>query len=125
MRKTKEDKRKARHLRVRRKIADSSERPRLVIYRSLKHIYASLVDDDVKPNRVLTTVSSASKEFSSVAADGAKGGNVKGALLVGKILADKAKKLGVEKVVFDRAGYRYCGRVKALADSARQGGLKF
>ena len=107
-----------RHLRVRRKIAGTAERPRLVVFRSLKHIYAQLVNDDL--GVVLLGVSDASE---GVAADGAgKIGRGKGA---GKLLAEKAKAAGITKVVFDRAGYRYHGRVKAVADGAREGGLEF
>jgi len=127
MRKTKEEKRKKRHLRIRKKISGTEERPRLVVFRSLKHIYASLVVDDVSPCKVLTTVSSLSEEFKKLAKENsnAKGGNVEGAKIVGTLIAKKAKELGIEKVVFDRAGYKYTGRVKALADFARKGGLKF
>jgi large subunit ribosomal protein L18 len=103
---------------VRRKIAGTAERPRLVVFRSLKHIYAQLVNDDL--GVVLLGVSDASE---GAAADGAgKIGRGKGA---GKLLAEKAKAAGITKVVFDRAGYRYHGRVKAVADGAREGGLEF
>ena len=124
MRKSKAEGRRVRHLRVRKKVSGTATLPRMVVFRSLKHIYASLVDDTVLPNKVLSTVSTGSAQFKA-AAEGAKGGNVKGAALIGKLMAGKAKELGIEKVVFDRAGYRYCGRIKALADGARQGGLKF
>jgi large subunit ribosomal protein L18 len=84
-----------------------------------------LVIDDIQPNRVLLTVSSLSKQFKDSAKPDEKGGNVKGAFLVGKLLAESAKGMNIENVVFDRGGYRYGGRVKAFADGARQGGLKF
>ncbi|MCM8772410.1 MAG: 50S ribosomal protein L18 [candidate division WOR-3 bacterium] len=127
MKLTKEERRKRRHLRVRKKVKGTPERPRLCVFRSLKHIYASLIDDTVVPNRVITTVSSLSKEFKERTKDlkGVHGGNVKGAEIVGEIVAKKALELGIEKVVFDRGGYKYTGRVKALAESARKGGLKF
>ncbi len=116
--KSRESRRLRRHLRVRRKVLGSAGRPRLVIFRSLKHIYAQLVDDD--RGVTLLGVSDASE---GIAADGAgKVGRGKGA---GKLLAEKAKAAGITSVVFDRAGYRYHGRVKAVADGAREGGLEF
>ncbi|MCM8785513.1 MAG: 50S ribosomal protein L18 [Candidatus Omnitrophica bacterium] len=126
MKLTRNEKRKKRHLRVRKKVKGSSERPRLCIFRSHKHIYASLINDDVIPNKVITTVSSLSSEFKKLASDRSiNGGNLKGAELVGRLLAEKAKSFGIERVVFDRGGYKYTGRVKVLAESARKGGLKF
>ena len=115
---TRQELRYRRHLRVRQKITGSSERPRLVVFRSLKHVYAQLVDDD--KGVCLLGVSDLTD---GVSADGkGKVGKAKG---VGKALASKAKAAGVAKVVFDRAGYRYHGRVKAVADGAREGGLEF
>ena len=107
-----------RHLRVRKTVSGTAERPRLVVFRSLKHIYAQLVDDDRQ--RTLVGVSDLSE---GLAKD--KPGKVGAALAVGKLAAAKAKELGVKKVVFDRAGYHYHGRVKAVADGAREGGLEF
>jgi len=107
-----------RHLRVRRKISGSAERPRLVVFRSLKHIYAQLVNDDL--GVTLLGVSDASE---GVSPDGA--GKIGRGKAAGKLLAEKAKAAGITKVVFDRAGYRYHGRVKAVADGAREGGLEF
>ena len=107
-----------RHLRVRRKVSGTAERPRLVVYRSLKHIYAQLVNDE--KGITLLGVSDLSE---GIQADGAaKVGRAKG---TGKLLAEKAKAAGITKVVFDRAGYRYHGRVQAVADGAREGGLEF
>jgi large subunit ribosomal protein L18 len=107
-----------RHLRVRRKVSGTAERPRLVVYRSLKHIYAQLVNDEV--GGTLLGVSDVSE---GIQVDGAgKVGRAKG---TGKLLAEKAKAAGIKKVVFDRAGYRYHGRVQAVADGAREGGLEF
>jgi len=125
MRLTKKARRKIRHLRVRKKVFGTKDRPRLVVFRSLKHIYGSIVVDDVTPNKVLFTVSSLSKEFTGQAGPEEKGGNVKGAFLVGKLVAERAKAMNIEKVVFDRGGYKYGGCVKAFAEGARQGGLKF
>jgi len=106
-----------RQRRVRGKISGTAERPRLVVFRSNLGVYAQLVDD--AEGRTLTSVGfkSLPKSF--------KGTKVDQAREVGKVLADRAKKAGYETVVFDRAGYLYHGRVKALADGAREGGLKF
>ena len=111
--KTKDERRYRRHLRVRKKVSGTSERPRLVIRRSLKHIYAQLVDDTA--SRTLMTVSSQDVE----------GKKTEKSIEVGKRIAARAKEAGIARVVFDRAGYRYHGRVKALADAAREGGLEF
>jgi large subunit ribosomal protein L18 len=111
--KTAEEQRYRRHLRVRKKVNGTSERPRLVVFRSLKHIYAQLVDD-VTHTTILT-----------VGDNGLTGKKAEKASLVGKSLAEKAKAAGISKVTFDRAGFRYHGRVKALADGAREGGLEF
>ena len=102
-----------RHLRLRKKVHGSAERPRLVVYRSLKHIYAQLVDDSAQ--RTLMTVSDT----------GLKGKPVAKSVEVGKRIAAKAKDAGIEAVAFDRSGFKYHGRVKALAEAAREGGLKF
>ena len=111
--------RKRRHLRVRRKVEGTPERPRLVIFRSLKHIYAHLVDDT--KGRVIMGLADSSE---GVAAK-TDGGKVGKGFAVGQALAAKAKEAGISKVVFDRAGYAYHGRVKAVADGARKGGLEF
>ena len=110
---TREEKRVRRHLRVRKKVTGSPERPRLVVFRSLKHIYAQLVDD--VSGKTLLTVSDAKLE----------GKKSEKSAEVGKLLASRAKEAGVTSVVFDRAGYQYHGRVKAVADGAREGGLEF
>jgi large subunit ribosomal protein L18 len=107
-----------RHLRVRRKVTGTAARPRLVVYRSLKHIYAQLVNDEL--GVTLLGVSDASE---GLQIDGAgKVGRAKG---TGKLLAQKATAAGIKQVVFDRAGYRYHGRVQAVADGAREAGLEF
>ena len=102
-----------RHFRVRKKVNGTGERPRLVIFRSLKHIYAQLVDD--VSQRTLMTVTDS----------GAEGKKTAKSAEVGKRIAEKAKAAGITKVVFDRGGYKYHGRVKAVADGAREGGLEF
>lgn len=107
-----------RHVRVRRRIRGSSSRPRLAVFRSLNHIYAQLVDDAA--GRTLVAADSRSKEF---LARHTTGGNVAAAKAVGALLAERAKARGIERVVFDRGGYQYHGRVKALAEAARAGGL--
>jgi len=113
------ERRKKIHLRTRHKLLGTAERPRLCVFRSLKHIYVQLVDDSQS-----RTVACAS----SVNFDGGKlpnGGNVSAAKDVGKAIAAKASELGINQVVFDRNGFIYLGRVKALADAAREAGLKF
>ena len=112
--KTRTEKRFRRHLRVRNRVTGTADRPRLVVFRSLKHIYAQLVDDTA--NKTLATVSDLTIE------QGKKGER---AAEVGKLIAERAKSAGVTRVVFDRAGYRYHGRIKAVADGARKGGLEF
>lgn len=116
--KTRAQARFRRHLRVRQRITGTVERPRLVVYRSLKHIYAQLVDDD----RGVTLVA-ASDLVKDFARDGS--GKVGAARGVGKMLADRAKAQGIARVVFDRGGYPYHGRVRAVAEGARAGGLEF
>ena len=109
-----------RHLRLRARVRGSAARPRLAVFRSINHIYAQLVDDDA--GRTVLAVDSRSKSFR----EGHKsGGNVDAAKAVGELLAQKAKAQGLQQVVFDRGGYKYHGRVKALADAARAGGLVF
>ena len=106
-----------RHIRVRGKISGTPERPRLSVYRSENHIVAQIIDDVA--GNTLVAASSHEKGFA------AKGGNCEGAALVGKTLAERALAKGIEEVVFDRGGYVYHGRVKELAEGAREGGLKF
>jgi len=106
-----------RHARVRGKISGTAACPRLSVFRSSKHIYAQLIDDVA--GKTLCAASTVEKDF-----EGATG-NAEAAAKVGKLVAEKALKLGIEEVVFDRGGYIYHGRVKALADAAREAGLKF
>ncbi len=117
----KKEGRERRHLRIRKKIKGTSERPRLCVYRSNKHIYAILVDDS--QNRVITSVSTLTKEIRENKNE--KKGKIEISREVGRLIAKRALKLKIEKVVFDRGGYLYHGRVKALAEGAREGGLKF
>jgi large subunit ribosomal protein L18 len=105
---------------VRRKIVGTLERPRLTVFRSSKHIYAQLIDDLTG-----TTLGAASSNHPDVRSDLSYGGNVKAATVVGKKLAEIAKSKGITKAAFDRGHYRYHGRIKALADAAREGGLQF
>ena len=111
--------RKRVHTRIREKMSGTAERPRLNVYRSLNHIYTQIIDDATG-----TTIASASTV--SKKGEGKKvGGNVAAAKEVGKLIAERAKEKGVKKVVFDRGGYLYHGRIKALADAAREAGLEF
>ena len=116
--KTREERRYRRHLRVRKKVSGTVERPRLVVFRSIKHIYAQLVDDGRG-----ATILSVGDSSEGLVLDGK--GKVAKAKAAGKLLASKAKAAGITKVVFDRGGYRYHGRVQAVADGAREGGLEF
>lgn len=109
-----------RRLRVRKKVVGTPERPRLNVFRSLKHIYAQIIDDT--RGITLASASSLSPELKDSLAIGS---NREAAFAVGKLIAEKALKKGIKKVVFDRAGYLYHGRVKTLADAAREGGLEF
>ncbi len=111
--------RRRRHLRVRRRVSGTSERPRLVVFRSLKNIYAQVVDD--VSGRTLVSAGTDSAEIRARE----KGGKTDVARAVGKLVAEKALAAGVKKVCFDRAGYRFHGRVKALAEAAREQGLEF
>ncbi|MTI84000.1 MAG: 50S ribosomal protein L18 [Firmicutes bacterium] len=112
--------RRKRHQRVRNKINGSSEMPRLNVYRSLNNIYAQVINDE--EGRTLAAASTLSPE---VKAKLSNGSNVDAAKAVGELVAQRAVEKGVKKVAFDRAGYLYHGRVKALADAARENGLKF
>jgi large subunit ribosomal protein L18 len=105
------------HDRIRKKLQGTAERPRLNVYRSLNHIYVQVVDD--LNGKTLVSASTAEGEGKT------SGGNVAAAKEIGKAIAERAKAKGITKVVFDRGGYIYHGRVKALADAAREGGLQF
>ena len=115
---TSNDARLKRHLRVRKKISGTPERPRLNVYRSLKHIYVQIIDDTT--GRTLVSASSLDKELGGI-----YGGNKQAAREVGKLAAKKALEQGIKKDVFDRGGHIYHGRVLELAEGAREGGLEF
>ena len=105
------------HKRIRKRMGGTQERPRLTVFRSLNHIYAQVIDD--QQGHTLVAAGSTEKDLR------VKGGNVEGAKQIGKAVAERAKEKGIVKVVFDRGGYQYHGRVKALADAAREAGLDF
>ena len=107
------------HDRIRKKVLGTSERPRLNVYRSLNHIYVQLIDD----LQGVTLVSASTAEGKK--SERASGGNLAASKTIGKAIAERAKAKGITKVVFDRGGYLYHGRIKALADAAREGGLQF
>ena len=111
--------RKKRQVRVRKKVSGSTERPRLCVFRSTKHIYAQIIED--VSGKTLAAASTVAKD----AKDSKYGGNVEAAKLVGKQIAEKALAQDIKQVVFDRNGYLYHGRIKALADAAREAGLTF
>jgi large subunit ribosomal protein L18 len=113
--------REKRHRRIRKKIIGTKERPRLSVRRSINHLYAQIIDD--RAGKTMVHISTLSTDVKDKLSKGA--GNVKGAALLGAALAEKCKKEGITKVVFDRAGYLYHGRIKALAEAARKGGLSF
>jgi len=105
------------HRRIRRKLSGTPQRPRLAVFRSVAHIYAQLIDDTA--GKTLVSASSVDKGGKT------DGGNVMAAKAIGKLVAERAKEKGIKSVVFDRGGYVYHGRVKALADAAREAGLEF
>ena len=115
-----EDARKKRHARIRRRLSGVPERPRMCVFRSDRHIAVQIIDDTT--GRVLASASTLSKEFKQ---QGLKGSGVPAAKAVGALIASKAGEQSIEKVVFDRCGFIYHGRVKALAEAAREKGLKF
>jgi len=117
---SKDNARRRVHQRLRRKVAGETARPRLNVFRSLNHIYAQIVDD--ASGRTLAAASTLDKELRTAAKNG---GNVAAAKNVGQAVAKRAKAAGITRVVFDRGGYAYHGRVKALADTAREAGLEF
>ena len=108
--------REAIHRRIRRKVKGSGERPRLAVYRSLNHIYAQVVDDEL--GKTIVSASTTEKDLR-----GTSGGNLDAARRIGKAIAERALEKGIESVVFDRGGYLYHGRIKALTDAAREAGL--
>jgi large subunit ribosomal protein L18 len=111
------------HKRIRRKLSGTAARPRLAVFRSEAHIYAQVIDDVA--GATVVSASTVDKVDKSDKGGKAKGGNVAAAKAIGKLVAERAKEKGIKSVVFDRGGYQYHGRVKALADAAREAGLEF
>ncbi len=116
--KSRADVRKAVHRRIRKRVNGTPERPRLSVYRSLNHISAQIIDDS--SGRTIAAASTVEKDLR-----GTTGGNIAAAREVGRVIAERAREKGIEQVVFDRGGYIYHGRVKGLAEAAREAGLKF
>ena len=121
--KTKEDRRERIHLRQRKRIAGTTERPRLSVYRSVSHIYAQIIDDF--SGKTLASASSNDPKLKDVFAKDVRGGNLKGAEAIGKVIAERSIEKGIKRVVFDRGGFLYHGRIRAVADAARKAGLEF
>jgi large subunit ribosomal protein L18 len=121
--KTKEDRRDRIKHRLRKRIRGSEQRPRLTVYRSVAHIYVQVVDD--MTGRTIASASSVEPSVKGTFAKQAKGGNVAGAQAVGKTIAQRLVEKGVKRIVFDRNGFLYHGRIKAVADAAREAGLEF
>jgi large subunit ribosomal protein L18 len=121
--KTKRDRRHRISLRLRKRIAGTPERPRLAVFRSVSHIYAQVIDDQA--GTTLASASTTEPALKAALTEGAKGGNLAGAKAIGAALAERLKAKGITRVVFDRGGFLYHGRVKAVADAAREAGLEF
>jgi large subunit ribosomal protein L18 len=121
--KTKADRRARIQLRQRKRIGGTSGRPRLSVFRSLSHIYAQVIDD--LGGRTLVSASTVEPTLKGGFAKGVSGGNLKGAEAVGTAIAERAKAQGITRVVFDRSGFLYHGRIRAVADAARKAGLEF
>ena len=121
--KTTKDRRKRISLRQRKRINGTAERPRLRVYRSVSHIYAQVIDD--LNGTTLAAAASTEPALKSVFAANTRGGNVAGAKALGKTIAERLQEKGIKRVVFDRGGYLYHGRIKAVADAAREAGLEF
>jgi large subunit ribosomal protein L18 len=121
--KTKEDRRTRIKHRIRKRVSGTTERPRLTVFRSLAHMYAQVVDD--RTGRTIASASSVEPNIKASFAGEARGGNKAGAEAVGRAIAERLKAQGITRVVFDRNGFLYHGRIKAIADAARQAGLEF
>ena len=121
--KTKRDRRHRIKLRIRRRVLGTPERPRLAVSRSLSHISAQVIDD--LAGRTLVAASSMEPTLKARLANGARGGNKAGAELVGQIIAERSIERGIRRVVFDRGGFLYHGRIRSVADAARKAGLEF
>jgi large subunit ribosomal protein L18 len=120
---TKADKRERIHLRQRKRITGGVERPRLSVFRSVAHIYAQVIDD--LSGTTLVSASSIEPSLKGAFAKNVRGGNLKGAEAIGKAIAERSIEKGIKRVVFDRGGFLYHGRIRAVADAARKAGLEF
>jgi large subunit ribosomal protein L18 len=121
--KTKDDRRHRIQLRQRKRISGTTERPRLSVFRSVTHIYAQIIDDH--EGKTLVSASSVDPALKSTFAKDVRGGNLKGAEAIGRAIAERSIEKGIKRVVFDRAGFLYHGRIRAVADAARKAGLEF
>jgi len=121
--KTREDRRQRIKFRIRKRVAGDQERPRLTVYRSLSHIYVQVVDD--MTGKTLASAATTEPDLKKGLSGKTRGGNVAGATFVGKTIAQRLIDKGIKKVVFDRNGYLYHGRIRAVADAAREAGLEF
>ena len=121
--KTKDDRRRRIQLRQRKRIAGTKERPRLSVFRSVAHIYAQIIDDS--SGETLVSASSVDAGLRTGLDQGVRGGNVRGAEAIGKAIAERSIEKGIKRVVFDRSGFLYHGRIRAVADAARKAGLEF
>ena len=120
---TKDDRRRRIQLRQRKRISGTSERPRLSVFRSVAHIYAQVIDD--MTGQTLASASTVDTKLKGGFEKGVRGGNLKGAEAIGKAIAERAIEKGIKRVVFDRSGFLYHGRIRAVADAARKAGLEF
>jgi len=120
---TKDDRRERIHLRQRKRVVGTGDRPRLSIFRSVGHIYAQVIDDH--SGRTLVAASSAEPSLKGGFTGGVAGGNIKGAETIGRTIAERSIEKGIRQVVFDRGGFLYHGRIRAVADAARKAGLEF
>ena len=120
---TKDDRRRRIQLRQRKRIAGTSERPRLSVFRSVSHIYAQVIDD--LSGKTLVSASTVEPKLKSGFDKGVAGGNLKGAEAIGRTIAERSIEKGIKRVVFDRSGFLYHGRIRAVADAARKAGLEF
>ena len=123
LRTERDDRRVRIHLRQRKRIKGTTERPRLSIFRSVTHIYAQVIDD--LSGQTLVSASSIDAGLKGAFAKGVRGGNIKGAEAIGKAIAERSIEKGIKRVVFDRSGFLYHGRIRAVADAARKAGLEF
>jgi large subunit ribosomal protein L18 len=121
--KTKRDRRHRIQLRQRKRISGTGERPRLSVFRSVAHIYAQVIDD--LSGQTLAAASSVEPGIKGAFGSGAQGGNLKGASVIGQAIAERSLARGIKRVVFDRSGFLYHGRIRAVADAARKAGLEF